>query len=144
MSTYGLLPGAKSIYGDKSMGSLSINGYGLGSGLGSGLGYTACPEIIPITDSTDTFALNQLLSLIDNLYDIIETSFPSAKAMASFIAEYTVPARMNPFTYVRFAWIKENPGKTLYPSKDAALAIKELYLRDGLDWKQDPLILMYL
>jgi len=161
MTMHGLVRGAKSIYGDKSQeGLVSINGYGMGSGpesgpgsglgpgpgsepgIGPGPGYMDCPE--PVTDCTDTLALNQLLFLIDNLYDIIEASFPSAKAMASFIAEYTAPVRMNPFTYVRFAWIKDNPGKTLNPSKEAALAIKDLYLRDGLDWSQDPLILTYL
>ena len=140
VSMFALRDGTKSIYGGNSQGSVSINGSG--SGLGSGS--MVCPEIIPITDSTDTLALNELLALIDNLYDIIETSFPSANAMASFIPEFTVPARLNPFTYVRFAWIKANPGMKLYPSIEAALTIKDLYLANGLDWTQDPLILTYL
>ena len=141
MTTYGLRDGTKSIYGGNSQGSVSINGSGSGSGSGS---CSVCPEIIPITDSTDTLALNELLALIENLYDIIETSFPSANATASFIPEFTVPARLNPFTYVRFAWIKANPGMKLYPSIEAALTIKDLYLVNGLDWTQDPLILTYL
>jgi hypothetical protein len=141
---FALRDGIKSIYGGNSQGSVSITGSGSGSESGSGSGYMGCPEIIPITDSTDTLALNELLALIDNLYDIIETSFPSANAMASFIPEFTVPARLNPFTYVRFAWIKANPGMKLYPSIEAALTIKDLYLANGLDWTQDPLILTYL
>lgn len=141
-STYGLQPGTKSIYGVNSQGSMSINGSGAGySGMGMGMG---CPEIIPITDSTDTVSLNEFLKLIENLYDIIETSFPSAEAISSFIAQFTAPAKVNPFTYVRFAWIKANPGKKLYPSKEAALDIKELYLVNGMDWTKDPLILTFL
>jgi hypothetical protein len=84
------------------------------------------------------------MSLITNLYEIIETSFPSANTMAPLIAIYKVSSRSNPFTFVRFAWIKANPGKTLYPSVSAALEIKDLYLANGLDWTQDPLILKYL
>ena len=140
-STYGLQPGTKSIYGVKSQGSVSINGSGAGY---SGMGSMGCPDIIPITDCTDTVSLNEFLKLIENLYDIIETSFPSAEAISSFIAQFTAPAKVNPFTYVRFAWIKENPGKKLYPSRNAALEIKETYLKNGLDWTQDPLILTYL
>lgn len=103
-----------------------------------------CPDIIPITDCTDTVSLNEFLKLIENLYDIIEESFPSAVTKAPFVAKFAAPAKVNPFTYVRFAWIKENPGKKLYPSKEAALAIKELYLVNGMDWTKDPLILTYL
>lgn len=101
-----------------------------------------CPD--PVTDCTDTVALNEFLKLITNLYDIIEESFPSADTKSPFVAQYTAPARVNPFTYIRFAWIKANPGKKLYPSKEAALDIKELYLVNGMDWTKDPLILTYL
>ena len=140
-STYGLQPGTKSIYGVNSQGSVSINGSGAGY---SGMGSMGCPDIIPITDCTDTVSLNEFLKLIENLYDIIEESFPSAVTKAPFVAKFAAPAKVNPFTYVRFAWIKENPGKKLYPSKEAALAIKELYLVNGMDWTKDPLILTYL
>ena len=89
-------------------------------------------------------ALNEFFALIANLHDIIEESFPSATTKAPIIAQYKVPGRANPFTYVRFAWIKANPGQKLYPSISAALAIKDLYLANGLDWTSDPLILTYL
>jgi hypothetical protein len=143
MSTYGLQPGTKSIYGVNSQGSMSIIGSGSGSGMGSGLGM-GWSDVIPITDCTDTVSLNEFLKLITNLYDIIEESFPSANTKSEFIAKFTAPARANPYTYVRFAWIKAHPGKKLYPSKEAALDIKDLYLANGMDWSKDPLILMFL
>jgi hypothetical protein len=114
-----------------SVPSVSSGPSGPGSGPGSG-------------DCTDTVALNQLLTLVNKLYEIIEVSFPSAKAMADFVAVFSAPARMNPFTYVRFAWIKANPGQKLYPSVSSALAIKDLYLANGLDWTTDPLVLAFL
>jgi len=149
ISVYGFQTGNKAIYGMNSQGSMSITGglgtggIGPGSGSGSGSGPSG-PSGPGSSDCTDTVALNQLLTLVNKLYEIIEVSFPSAKAMADLIAAFTAPARMNPFTYVRFAWIKANPGQKLYPSVSSALAIKDLYLANGLDWTADPLILMFL
>jgi hypothetical protein len=140
LSFFGLQDGNKSIYDGQTLSSVSITG--AGSGPGSGIYPSACPD--PIMECTDTVALNQFLELIKNLYDIIEESFPSANTKAPIIAQYKVGARANPFTFVRFAWIKANPGQKLYPSISAALAIKDLYLANGLDWTTDPLILTYL
>ena len=142
VSIQGIQDGYKSIYDGKSQSSVSITGAGSASGPGSMVYPYGCAD--PITDCTDTVALNQLLSLIAKLYEIIEVSFPSANTKAPLIAQYKVPGRANPFTYVRFAWIKANPGQKLYPSLEAALAIKDLYLANGLDWTSDPLILAWL
>ena len=166
MSIWGVVPGTVSIYGFQD-GSVSvIGGSSGGSSSGSGQGYTIYfgPGSIPGTGPTTytepgstvtkeptlvcddfdfTAQIAQLEALIESLYILIESLFPPEAAMSSFIAEYTVPARLNPFTYVRFAWIKENPGKKLYPSRNAALEIMEIYLKNGLDWTQDPLILRY-
>jgi len=126
------------MYGINSQGSVSIPGAGVGSA-----GYIGTPDFPGAPGCTDTVALNQLLSLIAKLYDVIEESFPSTETTAAYIAKYTTHARVNPFTYVRFAWMKEHPCQTLYPSEEAALAIKELYLVNGMDWTSDPLILRY-
>ena len=165
MSMYGEIPGILSIYGFQD-GSVSIlGGTSSAAPSGSGRGYTLYygPGSIPGTGPTTytgpgstvitptlvcddfdfTAQIAQLEALIESLYILIESLFPPETAMSSFIAEYTVPARLNPYTYVRFAWIKENPGKKLYPSRNAALEIMEIYLKNGLDWTQDPLILRY-
>ena len=130
--------------GGGSSGGGSSGGGSSGGGAGGGSTGGGTPKPGASTGCTDTLALRALQDLVTALYNIIETSFPPEVATSAFIAKYTVPARANPFTFVRFAWIKENPGKKLYPSKYSALVIKDLYLQYDLDWTNDPLILAYL
>lgn len=159
----GLTPGNMSIYGyPNASASVSIHGSGYtvyagpGSIPGSGYifysGVGSIPgvgpdrftgPIAPSGPCNDAAQIAQLEALIAALYELIATLFPPSKAMSAFIAQYTAPARLNPFTYIRFAWIKANPGQKLYPSEEAALAIKDLYLANGMDWTSDPLILRY-
>ena len=163
-SLVGLGPGTSAIYGyPNSTASVSImgSGYTVYSGPGSipGTGYATYsgPGSIPGSGSStftgapapsvpcnNTALIAQLEALIDSLYDLIATLYPAAIATSDFIAAFSAPARMNPFTFVRFAWIKANPGKKLYPSLSSALAIKDMYLANGFDWSADPLILAFL
>jgi hypothetical protein len=162
----GLSPGNMSIYGyPNAMGSVSIlgSGYTITAGMGSipGSGYIiySGPGSIPGVGA-DQFSgvpasstqgpcdnavqLAQLEALIESLYDLIANLFPASTAKSGFIAAYSAPARTNPFTYVRFAWIKANPGKKLYNTLESALAIKDMYLALGMDGSTDPLILKWL
>ena len=128
-------------------GSIPGSGYVVYSGPGTipGVGanqFTGVPD--PVEPCNDAAQIAQLEALIESLYKLIDSLFPGAKATSEFVAAFTAPARLNPFTYVRFAWIKANPGQKLYPSLEAALAIKDMYLANGMDWSRDPLILAYL
>ena len=161
----GLSPGTMSIYGyPNATASVSILGAGyslyIGPGSVPGSGYViySGPGTIPgvgvdtftgVPDSTVgvcdyTAQLAQLEALIESLYELIANLFPASTAKSGFIAAYSAPARTNPFTYVRFAWIKANPGKKLYNTLESALAIKDMYLALGMDGSTDPLILKWL
>ena len=146
VSTYGVQNGRKSIYGIRDQGSVPIFGSVSvsGPGLDYGLGPQPQPEPGCPTTCTDTLALKGLQDIIASLYGIIEESFPSTKTTASLIAKYTAPARTNAFTFVRFAWMKENPGERLYSTKMSALLIQAIYLKYGLDGSKDPLIVKFL
>lgn len=162
----GLSPGNMSIYGyPNATASVSIlgSGYTITAGMGSipGSGYIiySGPGSIPgvgadqfsgVPDSStvglcdNAIQLAQLEALIESLYELIANLFPAATAKSGFIAAYSAPARTNPFTYVRFAWIKANPGKKLYNTLESALAIKDMYLALGMDGSTDPLIVKWL
>jgi len=154
MSVYGYLNGTASvsILGSGyslyvGPGSIPGSGYVIYSGPGTipGVGadqFTGPPN--PVDPCNNTAQIAQLEALIESLYKLIDSLFPASKATSGFIAAYTAPARTNPFTYVRFSWIKANPGKKLYNTLESALAIKDMYLALGMVWTSDPLILAWL
>jgi len=128
-------------------GSIPGSGYIIYSGPGTipGVGvdtFTGVPD--PVEPCNDAAQIAQLEALIESLYKLIESLFPASTAKSGFIAAYSAPARTNPFTFVRFSWIKANPGKKLYNTLESALAIKDMYLATGFDGSSDPLILAWL
>jgi len=129
-------------------GSIPGSGYVIYSGPGTipGVGadqFSGVP-VSTVGVCNNAAQIAQLEALIESLYELIANLFPASTAKSGFIAAYSAPARTNPFTYVRFAWIKANPGKKLYNTLESALAIKDMYLALGMDGSSDPLILKWL
>ena len=131
--------GIASIYGYRNRGTVPIYGCSTVDDPCSSL-----PSAVVAVPCDDSATVLQLENLIESLYSLIGKLFPSSGVTSSLIAEYTVKAKLNPFTYVRFAWINEHPGQRMFSCPLNALHLKDLYLQFGFDWTKDPMIMKHL
>ena len=80
--------------------------------------------------------------MIDNLYKIIDTLFPSFKALSPVTAELNSYLGLPPLIYVRFAWVYLYPGLTFNPqNKSHIYLLKDIYDSNNLDYSTDEIII---
>ena len=84
--------------------------------------------------------LTVLRNIIDKFTYAIDKFFPDAKTNAPFTADMDATINVPPIIMVRLMWIKEHKGVKFDVHNTVHLnQIKDMYLRIGRDWEQDPL-----
>lgn len=114
-----------------------------------GIKKQALPEIEVISDcSAANICLTEELLLkfyalvgkVGELVETIDYSRASGAATSTYITKMPATARMNHYTYVRFVWIAEHPGRR-FDMKDMTQRwdLYYNYRKLGSDkWKDDP------
>jgi hypothetical protein len=74
--------------------------------------------------------------------DIVEQFFPATVTKSTAITKINAYAFMNDFTYVRFVWMKRNPGMFFdYNNLTLRYQLLDIYLEFGLtSWTTDTVV----
>lgn len=96
-------------------------------------------------DCCDLYLKNILTTdfsnMVDNLYKIIDTLFPSFKAISTIEADLIAEMGLPPIIYVRFAWVYLYPEIIFNPkNKTHIYLLKDIYDASNLDYTLDEII----
>ena len=84
--------------------------------------------------------LTVLRNIVDKFTYAIDKFFPLLKTNAPFTADMGATISVPPILMVRLLWIKEHTCVRFDATNPIHLnQIKDIYLRIGRDWEQDPL-----
>jgi hypothetical protein len=95
-------------------------------------------------DSCCDLYLNKIMTtsfsdMVDNLYKIIDTLFPSFNAISTIEADLKAYYHLPSFILVRFIWVELYPGLMFDPNNSSHIyLLKDIYDSNELDYKSDP------
>jgi hypothetical protein len=93
---------------------------------------------------SDTVYLEALNALIGAIAVVVSKFFPSFTGYANIIGEMTAETAIPAPLFIRVIWVKEHPDQKYTNSEYQQYEVIDIYLRYGMDWREDPYLTVSL